>query len=80
MFRQNLHTDKVEVSVEKTKLMTNSANGILREIKVIRQKLDTVTSFRYLRVVVSDDGKKPEILSRIEQATPASLERYKCIC
>ena len=31
----------------KTKLMTNSANGIQREIKVKGQKLGPVTSFKY---------------------------------
>ena len=47
---------KMEISAEKTKLMTNSANGIQREIKVKGQKLGTVTSFKYLGAVVSDDG------------------------
>ena len=37
---------KMEISAEKTKLMTNSANGIQREIKVKGQKLGTVTSFK----------------------------------
>ena len=32
-------------SLDKTKLMKNSTNGIQREIKVKRQKLGTVTSF-----------------------------------
>ena len=62
---------KMEISAEKTKLMTSSANGIQREIKVKGQKLGTVTSFKYLGAVVSDDGSKPEVLSRIEQATAA---------
>ena len=62
---------KMEISAEKTKLMTNSANGIQREIKVKGQKLGTVTSFKYLGAVVSDDGSKPEVLSRIAQATAA---------
>ena len=35
------------------------------------QKLGTVTSFKYLGAVVSDDGSKPEVLSRIAQATAA---------
>ena len=39
------------------------------KIKVKGQKLGTVTSFTYLGAVVSDDGSKPEILSRIAQAT-----------
>ena len=33
-----------------------SANGIQREIKVKRQVLGTVTRFKYLGAVVSDDG------------------------
>ena len=35
----------MEISAEKSKLMTNSANGILREIKVKGQKLARVKSF-----------------------------------
>ena len=62
---------KMEISAEKTKLMTNSANGLHREIKVKGQKLGTVTSFKYLGAVVSDDGSKPEVLSKIAKATAA---------
>ena len=61
----------MEISAEKTKRMTNSANGIQREIKVREQKLGTVTNFKYLGAVVSDNGSKPEVLSRIAQATAA---------
>ena len=61
----------MEISAEKTTLMTNSANGIQREIKVKGQKLGTVTNYKYLGAVVSDDGSKPEIISRIVQATAA---------
>ena len=67
---------KMEISAEKTKLMTNSANGIKREIKVKGQKLGTVTSFKYLGAVVSEYGSKPEVLSRIAQAT-AALTKLK---
>ena len=35
---------KMEISAEKTKLMTNSHSGIQREIKVKRKKVDTITS------------------------------------
>ena len=69
---------KIEISAEKTKLMTNSANGIQREIKIKGQTLGTVTSFKYLGAVVSDDGSKPEVLSRIAQAT-AALTKLKPI-
>ena len=60
----------------KSKLMTNNTNGINTEIKVNRQKLQTVTSFKYLGLVITDEGSKPEILSRIAQAT-AALTRLK---
>ena len=49
----------------------NAKKCIQRETKVKGQKPGTVTSFKYLGAVVSDDGSKPEILSRIEQATAA---------
>ena len=42
-----------------------------REIKVKGHKYGTVTSFKYLGAVVSDDGSKPEALSRIAQANAA---------
>ena len=69
---------KMEISAEKTKLMTNSVNGIQREIKVKGQRLGSVTSFKYLGAVVSDDCSKPEVLSRIAQAT-AALTKLKPI-
>ena len=40
------------------------------------QKLETVTSFKYLGSVVTEDDSKPEILSRIAQ-TPAALTELK---
>ena len=39
---------QMEIRAEKTKLMTSSANGIHREIKVKGQMLGTVTCFKYL--------------------------------
>ena len=69
---------KMEISAEKTKLMTNSAGGIQRQRKVKGQKLGTVTSFKYLGAFVSDDGCKTEILSRIAQATAVQVPW--CIC
>ena len=40
--------------------------------------MGTVTSFKYLGAVVPDDGSKPEVLSRIAQAT-AALSKLKPI-
>ena len=61
----------MEISAEKTKLMTNNTGGINTEIEVSGQKLETVTSFKYLGSVISHKGTKPEILSRIAQTTAA---------
>ena len=66
----------MEISAEKTKLMTNNTSGINTEIKVNEQKLETVTSFKYLGSVITDEGSKSEILSRIAQTT-AALTRLK---
>ena len=63
----------MEISAEKTKLVTNNTSGINTEIKVNGQKLETITSLKYLG---SDEGSKPEILSRIAQTTEA-LTRLK---
>ena len=61
----------MEISAEKTKMMTNNTSGNNTEIKVNGQKLETVTSLKYLGSVINDEGSKPEILSRIAQATAA---------
>ena len=66
----------MEISAEKTKLMTNNTSGINTEIKLNGQKLETVTSFKHLSSVITDEGFKPEILSRIAQTT-AALARLK---
>ena len=68
------HLDKgttaysMEISAKKTKLMTNNTSGINTEIKVNGQKLETATSFKYLGSVITDEGSKLEILSRIAAA------------
>ena len=60
------HVDKAStaygmgISAEKTKLMTNNTSGINTEIKVNGQKLETVTSFKYLRSVITNEGSKPK--------------------
>ena len=66
----------MEISAEKTKLMTNNTCGINTEIKVNGQKLEIVTSFKYLGSVITDEGFKPELLSRIAQ-TSTALTRLK---
>ena len=53
----------------------SSTNGIQRKVKIKREKLDTVTSFKYPGAVVSHNGSKPEVFSRIAQATAAITNR-----
>ena len=53
----------MEISAKKTKLMTNHTSGIKKEFKVNGQKLKTVTSFKYLGSVITDESSKPKILS-----------------
>ena len=60
-----------EEVAEKTKLMTNNTTGINKEIKVNGQRLETVTSFKYLGSAVSDKDSKPEILSGFAHTTAA---------
>ena len=66
----------MEISAEKTNMMTNNPRGINTEIKLNRQKLETVISVKQLGSVITDEGSKPEILSRIAQTT-AALTRLK---
>ena len=54
----------MEISAEKTELMTNNTSGINTEVKL------TVTSFKHLGSVITDEG------SRIAQTT-AALTRLK---
>ena len=56
--------------------MTNNTSDTNTEIKVNGQKLETVTSFKYQSSVITDEGSKLEILSRIAQTT-AALTRLR---
>ena len=51
-------------------------SGINTVIKVNGQKLETVTSFKYLGSVITDEGSKPEVLSSTTQKT-AALTKLK---
>ena len=54
--------------------MTNNTSGIITEIKVNGQKLETVTNFKYLGSVITDEGSKPEVAQ-----TTGALARLKPI-
>ena len=60
--------------------MIDNTSGINTEIKINGQKLETLTSFKYLGSVISYnitvEGSNTKILSRIAQTT-AALTRLK---
>ena len=68
----------MQISSEKTKVMTNNTNGITSDIKVDGKKVDSVAKFKYLGAIVTDEGSKPEVRSRIAQAT-AALAKLTCL-
>ena len=78
------HLDKtfsafsMEISAEKSKMMTNNIDGISIDIRVNGRKLNEVNSFKYMSAVVIDQGSTPELLSRIAQTT-TTLARLKTI-
>ena len=57
----------MQISAEKTQLMTGNTNGI-----------STVRSFKDLGAIISDEGSKREVLSRIAQTT-AAVTKLKVI-
>ena len=68
----------MQISAEKTQLMTNNTNGISTDITIDNKKLETARSFKYLGAIVSDEGSKPEVLLRIAQIT-AAVTKLKVI-
>ena len=68
----------MEISANKTKLMTNNDDGIQTDITANGEKLETVKNFKYLGAIVSNEGSKPEILARIAM-TAAILSKLNTI-
>ena len=60
-------THGMEISAEKTKLMTNYTRGISSDVRIRGQNLETVQRFKYLGSVMTDEGSKQESISRIAQ-------------
>ena len=59
--------------------MTNNANGISMDIRINSEKLDEVKSFKCLSAVVTDQGSKHEVLSRIALARLKTIWNDKYI-
>ena len=70
----------MEIGPDKTKAMTKKTkqNGFQKDIKIKGQRLEKVENVKYLGAIISNEGSKPEILSRIAQTT-AALSRLKII-
>ena len=68
----------MQISAEKTQLMIINTNGISADITIDKKKLETVCSFKCHGAIVSDEGSKPEVLSRIAQTT-AGVTKLKVI-
>ena len=68
----------MQISAEKTQLMTNNTNGISTDITIDNKKLETVCNFKYMGAIGLDEGSKPEVLSRIAQTT-AAMTKLKVI-
>ena len=67
----------MEISAEKTKLMTNNTSGINTEIKVNGQKLQIVTSFKCLGTVLTDEGLEPEIDTLQDSTDNSSIDKVE---
>ena len=48
----------MEISTEKTKIMTNKSEEIQLDIEISGQKLESVKTFKYLKAIISDEGCK----------------------
>ena len=69
---------KMEIGPDNTIVMTNNPNCFQRETKIKDQWLEAVENFKYLGSIISNEGSKLKILSRIAQTT-AALSRLNII-
>jgi len=68
----------MEISAEKTKLMTNSVNPITIRITVAGKELERAQQFKYLGAIINEQGSKAEILARAAQ-TSVAMGKLKSI-
>ena len=54
-YEKNSITQGIEISADKTKLMTNNTSGISTDIRVSGVKLQAVSAFKYLGIVATDE-------------------------
>ncbi|KAK2163835.1 hypothetical protein NP493_1444g01018 [Ridgeia piscesae] len=58
--------------------MTNNTNAFSTDIRINGEKVDCISSFKYLGAIIADERSKPEILARNAQTT-ATLTKLKTI-
>ena len=68
----------MEICPNKTKVMTNNSKGFQREIKIKGQRLEAIENVKYLGPILSNEGSKPEVLSRTAQVA-STLSRLNII-
>ncbi|KAI8488077.1 hypothetical protein Bbelb_341950 [Branchiostoma belcheri] len=68
----------MEISAEKTKLMSNNDKPITTKVAVNQEELQTVDQFKYLGSIISKEGSKAEVISRAAQ-TAAAMARLRPI-
>ena len=67
----------MDISADKTKLMTNSKAPIKSKVTVCGHQFETVTQFRYLSTFISEGDSKTEELTTAPRSTIA-LVRLTC--
>ena len=68
----------MQISAEKTQMVTNNTNGTNTDITIDNEKLETVRSSKYIGAIVSNEGSKPEVLCRVAKTT-AAVTKLKVI-
>jgi len=68
----------MEISAEKTKIMSNSEQPLQANISAGGKELEKVKQFKYLGSIISEEGSKMEVLSRAAQ-TLANVTKLRTI-
>ena len=66
------------INASKMKVMSNTTDGFIDEIKITGQTLEEVESFKYLGSIFSDKASRPELLARI-MMTSQAMARLKVV-
>ena len=62
---------KMEIGLDRTKVIINHPNGFQKDIKIKGQKLEAVDNFKCLESIISNEESKPEIIFRVGHTTAA---------